>query len=125
MSDNGYAIGHIDEMGEGPGMRKLRRELGLTAFGANMLVIPPGFEVPPHAHERQEELYFVHEGTLELRFGGGVAHRLERGGVARVDAETPRQLVNPGDVDVYVLALGGQDGYVGRDGLRVELPPTS
>ena len=37
----GYAFGTIDEMGDGV-FRKVRQELGVTAFGVNVLVIPPG-----------------------------------------------------------------------------------
>jgi uncharacterized cupin superfamily protein len=120
MSSDGYAIGSLDQMGEGPGMRKIRRELDVKHLGVNALVLPAGFTVPPHAHERQEELYFVHRGTLELRFPGGESHRLEEGGMARVDAATPRQLHNPGDTEVVVLAVGAEGGYVGRDGVKVD-----
>jgi hypothetical protein len=46
MSDathgDGYAVSHLDTMGEGFGFRKVRRELGVTAFGINALVLPPG-----------------------------------------------------------------------------------
>ena len=119
MSDDDcYAIGHIDEMGEGPGFRKVRKSLGITSMGANVRISPPGIEAPPHKHERQEEVYFVHRGTLELRFpGDGSSHRLEAGGVARVDAATSRQIVNPADDDLVLFIVGAQDGYVGRDGL--------
>ena len=30
-------------MGDGPGFRKMRRELGVTAFGINAIVLPPGY----------------------------------------------------------------------------------
>ena len=38
----GYAKGSIDELGEGPGFRSVRRALGVTAFG---LVLTPVFYV--------------------------------------------------------------------------------
>jgi hypothetical protein len=38
----GYAFGSIDELGEGYGFRKVRHALGVTAFGVNAIVYPPG-----------------------------------------------------------------------------------
>ena len=121
MSSDGYAIGHFDEMGDGPGFRKVRRELDIKELGVNVLVIPPGFEARPHKHEKQEEVYFVHSGVLELRFSSdGSSHRLEPGGIARVDAETPRQITNPGDEDLVLFIVGAHGGYVGRDGVLAD-----
>ena len=59
-------MGGLDDMGEGPGFRKVRKELGVTAFGVNAVVLPPGYVAGRHLHERQEELYFVHRGTIEF-----------------------------------------------------------
>src|SRR6266550_2669698 len=56
-----YTFGTIDELGDGV-FRKVRQELGVTAFGVNVLVIPSGVEARPHFHEEQDELYFVHAG---------------------------------------------------------------
>ena len=56
----GFAKGSIGEMGEGPGFRKVRRELGVTAFGVNAIIYPPGQEGFLHYHDEQDELYFVH-----------------------------------------------------------------
>jgi hypothetical protein len=56
MSD-GYAFGSLDELGEGPGFRKVRRALGVTAFGVNGVVYAPGFEGFLHYHDEQEALY--------------------------------------------------------------------
>jgi uncharacterized cupin superfamily protein len=117
MTRDGYAIGHLSDLGEGPGMRKVRTPLGVTAFGVNAIVLPPGYETNPHAHERQEELYFVHRGAIEMRFGDGTRHRLEEGGMARVDAATVRSLKNVGEGESVYVCVGGADGYVGRDGV--------
>lgn len=118
MSD-GYAVSSLDNMGEGYGFRKVRRELGVTAFGINALVLPPGYETGMHYHDEQEETYFVHRGTVEFRFGDGARHRVGPGGVARVDPHTHRGLRNAGEDDAIVLVAGGKDGYVGRDGQPV------
>ncbi len=112
----GYAVGDLDALGEGPGFRKVRKGLGVTAFGVNAIVMPPGYQSGRHLHETQEELYFVHRGALEMQFGDGSAHRLEEGGFARVDAATVRSMRNVGEGETIYLCVGGKDGYVGRDG---------
>jgi uncharacterized cupin superfamily protein len=117
----GWSAGSLEDMGQGPGFRKVRKELGVTAFGVNAVVLPPGYVSGRHMHERQEELYFVHRGTIEFRFGDDEALSLEAGGFARVDPATVRSFRNASDTDeaVYVC-VGGAGGYVGRDGLLPE-----
>jgi mannose-6-phosphate isomerase-like protein (cupin superfamily) len=112
----GYAVGHVDGMGDGYGFRKIRRELGVDAFGINALVLPPHYEAPAHYHERQQELYFVHRGEVEIEFGDGARFLLGPGCVARVDASTVRQLRNVGSEEAVLVIAGGEGGYVGRDG---------
>ena len=118
---DGWATGSLDGLGEGYGFRKIRSPLGVTAFGVNALVFPPGFEAPPHLHDEQEELYFVHAGTMGIRFGGedGEEQVLGPGGLARVAPQTVRRLRNASDSeDLVVVIVGAKDGYVGRDGRR-------
>ena len=91
---DGYAIGSIDGIGEGYGFRKIRQALGVTAFGINAIVLPAGIETGRHYHDEQEEMYFVHRGTIELEFGDGSKHVLGPGGIARVDAATVRKIKN-------------------------------
>ncbi|HEV7162268.1 MAG TPA: cupin domain-containing protein [Solirubrobacteraceae bacterium] len=112
----GYAVGHLEDLGDGPGFRKVRKGLGVTAFGVNAIVLPPGIETGFHYHDLQEELYFVHRGTIEMEFGDGSVQTLREGGMARVDAATARKIRNAGDVDAVYLCAGGKDGYIGRDG---------
>jgi quercetin dioxygenase-like cupin family protein len=116
VKGDGYAVASLDGLGEGYGFRKIRRELGVTAFGVNGIVLPAGYETGSHYHERQEELYFVHSGEVEIEFGDGSAHTLGPGGMAWVDAATVRQLRNRGPEDAVYVVVGGADGYVGRDG---------
>ena len=121
---DGWAVGSIDGMGSGPGFRKVRRELDVKAFGVNAVVLPPGYARGPHYHDRQEELYLVHRGTVEFTFGHGddeVALVLGPGGLARVDAATVRRFRNVSDSEEAVyLCVGGAGGYVGRDGRTVD-----
>jgi quercetin dioxygenase-like cupin family protein len=119
MTDPGYAVSSLQEMGEGYGFRKIRHAVGVTAFGINALVLPPGYETGEHFHDEQEETYFVHTGEVEFRFGDGQKVVLEPGGVVRVDPATPRGMKNVGEADAVVVVIGGKDGYVGRDGRAV------
>ncbi|HEV3095284.1 MAG TPA: cupin domain-containing protein [Solirubrobacteraceae bacterium] len=113
----GYAVAvDLDALGEGYGFRKLRKGLGVTAFGVNVISMPPGYETGSHYHDEQEELYFVHRGEIEMDFGDGSTHKLREGGSARVDAATLRKVRNVGSGDAVYLCAGGKDGYVGRDG---------
>jgi quercetin dioxygenase-like cupin family protein len=116
VKGDGYAVASLDGLGEGYGFRKIRSELGIGAFGANAIVMPPGIETGRHFHEKQEELYFVHTGQLEMEFGDGTRHLLGPGGLAWVDASTVRQMRNRGPDDVVYVIVGAADGYVGRDG---------
>ena len=112
----GYAVANVDALAEGPGFRKVRRALGVTAFGVNAIELPAGYETGRHYHDEQEELYFVHRGRIEMSFGDGSSRVLGVGGLARVDAATVRRIKNIGDVPALLLVAGGKDGYVGRDG---------
>ena len=119
MSD-GYAFGSIDELGEGYGFRKVRRALGVTAFGVNAVVYPPGYEGFEHFHERQDELYFVHSGRARVEVGGET-RELGPGGLLHVRSTTPRKVSNASpDEDLVLLVVGGKDGYVERDGQLVD-----
>ena len=65
-----YAFSSIDELGDGPGFRKVRTALGVEAFGVNAVVYPPRFEGFPHYHDEQDELYFVHSGRARVEVDG-------------------------------------------------------
>ena len=112
----GWSVANLDDLGEGPGFRKIRRELDVSEMGVNAIVQPVGVEPDFHFHERQEEVYFVHQGAVEIEFGDGTKHRLEAGGLARVAAETPRKVTAVGDQDAVYIVFGAEGGYVGRDG---------
>ena len=68
----GYAFGTLNELGDGYGFRKVRKALGVTAFGVNAVVYPPGYEGFLHYHDTQDELYFIHRGTARFEAGGEV-----------------------------------------------------
>ena len=95
---------------------RLRAELGVTSFGLNQIVLHPGQRGRIHAHQRQEEVYLVLEGTLSL-FVEGEEATLEPGELMRVAPGVKRQLVNRGPDDLHVLAIGADGAHEGRDGL--------
>jgi quercetin dioxygenase-like cupin family protein len=110
-----YAFGSLDELGSGPGFRKIRRALDVEAFGVNAIVFPPHYEGPEHYHETQDELYFVHRGRIRVDVGGE-SRELAEGGLFHASSTTPRRISNVGDEDAIVFVVGGKGGYVERDG---------
>ena len=114
-----YAFSSLDELGSGPGFRKIRAPLGVTAFGINGIVMPPGHDGFLHFHDTQDELYFVHRGRVEVEVEGET-RVLGEGGLFHVSSTTRRKVSNPFDQDAVLLAIGGKDGYVERDGHMVD-----
>ena len=114
-----HAFGSIDELGDGYGFRKVRQALGVTAFGVNVIVMPPGYDGFHHFHDEQDELYFVHAGSARFEVDGE-ERTLGAGGLCHVESTTPRKVSNAGDGDLVMLVVGGKDGYVGRDGHLVD-----
>jgi mannose-6-phosphate isomerase-like protein (cupin superfamily) len=116
----GYAFTSVDELGEDYGFRKVRRALGVTAFGVNAIVMPPGFKGFHHYHDRQDELYFVHSGRARIEIEGEM-RELGPGGLCHVESTTPRRVSNASeDEDLVLLVVGGKGGYVERDGHMVD-----
>ena len=93
----------------------LRRELGVTSFGLNLMTFGPGSRSRVHRHERQEEVYLVMEGTLSLLLEDEEL-QLGVGELVRVAPDVRRQLVNRRRTPLVVLALGGHGEHEGRDG---------
>ncbi len=119
IKGKGWAVASIDDLGDGPGFRKVRQALDVTEFGVNGVVLPPGYTSRRHYHDRQQELYMVLRGEIEFDLDGA-RHTLGPGGLARVDAATIRKIKNVVDEPAVYLVTGGKDGYVGRDG---QMPP--
>ena len=100
---------HSDER-----FQSLRRELGVSAFGMNLMILQPGQRGRIHAHDHQEEVYLVLEGELTLLIEGS-EHVLGPDRLVRVAAPVRRQLINAGAQRVVIVALGGSGEHVGRD----------
>ena len=115
----GWSKATLDELGQGPGFRKVRQALDVKAFGVNAIVYPPGQDGFFHYHDEQDELYFVHRGRALFNVDGE-EFELGPGGIVHVESTTPRKVSNPSDDDLVLLVVGGKDGYVGRDGNMVD-----
>jgi hypothetical protein len=50
----------------------------------------------------------------------GEEFELGPGGACHVESTTPRRFWNAGDEDLVILAIGGKNGYVERDGQMVD-----
>jgi uncharacterized cupin superfamily protein len=112
--ESGIARSRLD-LSAGERFVTLRRQLGVTSFGINQLILEPRQRGRIHRHMHQEEVYLVLEGTLTLLVEGE-EHVLSRGELVRIAPDLRRQLVNRGPARVVVLALGGAGEHVGRDG---------
>jgi mannose-6-phosphate isomerase-like protein (cupin superfamily) len=92
--------------------RRARAELGVSAFGLQILDLPPNLDAYPehdHGEDGQEEVYFV------LRGGGEVEIEGER---ITLDPETAvsikpgiRRKLWPGPEGMRVVAIGGKPGF--------------
>ncbi len=115
-----HAFGTLDELGDGYGFRKIRKPLGVTAFGVNAIVMPPGYTGFHHYHDMQDELYFVHSGQARVEVEGE-ERLLGPGGLLHVQSTTARKVSNASETDdLVMLVVGGKDGYVERDGHMVD-----
>ena len=97
----------------------LRRALGVTTFGINQIILRPGQRGRIHRHTSQEEVYLVLEGTLSLVFEDEVSE-LGQGEIARVAPDVRRYIANRHPENVLLIALGGANEHVGRDGEAFE-----
>jgi mannose-6-phosphate isomerase-like protein (cupin superfamily) len=107
----------IDEMDaiHGGIARRARAELGVTAWGMQVLALPPEWDgYPEHKHDakafdpNQEEVYIPLEGSATL-IADGVSFELRPGTMARVGPQQPRRIL-PGPEGIRLVALGGRPG---------------
>jgi mannose-6-phosphate isomerase-like protein (cupin superfamily) len=112
--EGGVSVARLDPGGD-ERFQRLRRELGVSAFGLNLIRLRPRQQGRIHRHERQEEVYVVLEGTLTLEVEGE-PQELEKDMLARVAPGVRRRLSNRGHATLLVLAIGGATVHEGRDG---------
>ena len=94
--------------------RRARATLGVTAWGMQVMTLPPDFESYAHSHAAstpeagQEEVYIPLEGAAEL-VTGGERIELRPGLMIRVGADEVRRIV-AGEDGFRFVALGGVPG---------------
>jgi mannose-6-phosphate isomerase-like protein (cupin superfamily) len=108
-----YSTVRLDEIEGGYGgvFKGVRKALGCTAFGINVLDLPADFaDYPEHDHgeDRQEEVYTALSGSAELDIEGERV-ALEPGVFVRVAPGTRRK-VYPGPDGIRMLAVGCKAG---------------
>jgi mannose-6-phosphate isomerase-like protein (cupin superfamily) len=110
-------VAAIDEMDpiHGGVARRARAQLGVTAWGMQVLTLPPNWEdYPNHNHDAtafdpdQEEVYIPLSGSATL-VAGKEQFELVPGVMARVGPHQLRQ-IRPGPEGIRLLALGGKPG---------------
>jgi hypothetical protein len=111
MSD--YTAKRIDEMeaAYGGGFVKARAELGVTAFGMQVIQLPPDYADYPehdHAESGQEEVFLALKGSGWIEIDGERVE-LEPEVFVRV-GPTPRRKVFSGPAGLRMLALGAAPG---------------
>ena len=103
----------------------LRRELGITSFGMNLILLAPRQQGRIHRHERQEEVYLVLDGVLTLAVEGE-ERELARGELARVapmvrrrrcGRALPRAAEPPLDAGLRALLARGLQETHAREGV--------
>jgi hypothetical protein len=108
-----YTAKHIKDMqaGFGGGFVKVRAELGVSAFGMQVIQLPPDFgDYPEHDHadSGQEEVFVALSGSGWMDLEG---ERVDLDGetVVRVGPETKRK-VHAGPQGLRMLVVGGCPG---------------
>jgi mannose-6-phosphate isomerase-like protein (cupin superfamily) len=91
---------------------RVRAELGISAFGVQVVELPPssGALAPEHdhLHNGQEELYVLLDGSAEVVLPDG-AFPLDRDTLVRIAPETRRR-VRSGPDGARLLMVGGRPG---------------
>jgi mannose-6-phosphate isomerase-like protein (cupin superfamily) len=109
----GYSVKKIDEMEAvyAGAFKRARAELGVEAFGIQVVDMPPDADQYPehdHSADGQEEVYVTLHGTGEIEIEGE-RHRLDRDTMVRVGPGVKRK-VWTGDDALRLLIIGGVPG---------------
>ncbi len=110
----GVTIRRQDEFERTGNWLLARRSLGLTAFGMNVVEIPPGESIPEHDEtgRDQEEVFCVVDGNPTLVVDGD-DHPAPAGTFARIDPEHRRTVRNDGraTATVRIASAPRTSGY--------------
>jgi mannose-6-phosphate isomerase-like protein (cupin superfamily) len=95
----------------GGSMKRARSALDVTAFGLQVMDIPPnatGYPEHDHSTDGQEEVYVTLRGSATLDIEGTPV-TLDPDHLVSVKSGTRRKVV-PGDAGVRILVIGGVPG---------------
>jgi uncharacterized cupin superfamily protein len=85
--------------------------IGARKLGYNLTVVAPGKrKCPFHSHRVEEEMFFILEGSGELRYGDA-CYPIRTGDVIACPPggpESAHQIINTGDVELRYLAVSNQ-----------------
>ena len=112
-TSTGYTTSAIDDMPDKwDGFARLvRPALGIRAFGANIMNLPPDYETVAHdeSHSGQQELYVGLRGSGWIVTGDGERLTLDPDHVVAVGPPTSRTLAS-GSEGLRVLIIGSKPG---------------
>jgi mannose-6-phosphate isomerase-like protein (cupin superfamily) len=103
VPDQAGNLGHDPERYE---VRFMRNDLGCEHCGVSFARLSPGFTIPGHTHNRQEEIYLLVSGGAQALVGGNDVVDMEPWTAIRVPPETPRALRAVGDEDAIFVFIG-------------------
>jgi uncharacterized cupin superfamily protein len=88
-------------------------KIGAKKLGYNLTAVPPGKRAYPfHSHRVQEEMFYVIEGTGEVRIGAET-FPIRAGDIIACPTggpETAHQIVNTGKTELRYLAVSTKEG---------------
>jgi quercetin dioxygenase-like cupin family protein len=122
------ATGHAVAAGEGERIWIVGDTMTLKATGESTdgslvlleILAAPGGGPPPHVHTREDEFWYVLEGTFEIRLGEDV-HPLGRGGFAYAPRGIVHNFRNTAEAPGRILVgftPGGMEGFFRESGRR-------
>ena len=79
------------------------------AFFMIQVSVPPGAGNPPHIHHREEETFYLQEGTLTVQVGGKTM-TASAGDVICLPREVAHSFQNTGNVDAKFLVVASPAG---------------
>jgi mannose-6-phosphate isomerase-like protein (cupin superfamily) len=120
-----YTAKRIDDMqaNHGGGFVLARAELGVTAFGMQVIQMPPGFDGYPdhdHAESGQEEAYAVLAGSGSMDIEG---ERVEMNPdtLIRVGPDTKRKVIaGPEGIRMLIIGCAPGEAYQIAEGTELE-----
>ena len=89
-------------------MGEIATRIGAQKLGYNLTAVPPGKRAfPLHNHRVNEEMFFILEGSGEVRIGAE-RHAIRQGDIIACPPggpDTAHQIINTGNVELRYLAI--------------------